>query len=152
MSLSFNIIIWRKEIEIMEQHGTTFLSVMICENDLDFLHSLKQALVSDYYSVLTIDSGTECLIKYIDEKVKGNQIDLLVVDYELQDLPGDIVASTIRELSGSRARATNTILISSCELDKELIEELKRKDYIVEGLKKPISIDSLMKIIETVTA
>lgn len=136
----------------MEQHGTTFLSVMICENDLDFLHSLKQALVSDYYSVLTIDSGTECLIKYIDEKVKGNQIDLLVVDYELQDLPGDIVASTIRELSGSRARATNTILLSSSELDKELIEELKRKDYIVEGLKKPISIDSLMKIIETVIA
>ncbi len=123
--------------------------IMICEDDLEFLHSLRQALASDY-CIITVTSGTECLIKYIDEKVKGNQIDILVVEYKLRDLTGDIVASTIRELS--RARATNTILISSCELDKELVEELKQKDYIIEVMEKPISIDSLKKIIKTVVA
>ena len=49
----------------------------------------------------------------------------MVIEYKLRGLTGDIVASTIRELS--RARATNTILISSCELDKELVEELKKR-------------------------
>ena len=125
--------------------------IMICEDDLEFLHSLRQALPSDY-CIITVDSGTECLSKYIDEKVKGNQIDILVIEYKLRDLTGDIVASTIRELSGSRAWATNTILISSCELDKELVEELKQKDYIIEVMEKPISIDSLKKIIKTVVA
>lgn len=124
---------------------------MICVggDDLDLLHSLRQALAPDY-CLIKVDSGTECLIKYIDEKVKGNQIDILVIEYRLRDLAGDIVASTIRELSGSRGRATNTILISSYELDKELVEELK--DYIIEVMEKPISIDSLIKLIKKAVA
>ena len=39
--------------------------IMICEDDLDFLHSLRQALASDY-CIITLDSGMECLSKYID--------------------------------------------------------------------------------------
>jgi CheY-like chemotaxis protein len=124
---------------------------MICEDDPNFLHLLRQALASDY-CIIAANSGTECLIRYIDEKVKGNQIDVLVIEYKLRDLEGDIVASTIRELSGSRGRATNTILISSDELDKELVELLKQKDYIIEVMEKPISIDSLIKIIKRAMA
>jgi hypothetical protein len=73
----------------------------------------------------------------------------LLVNYQLQDLPGDIIASTVRELSGNRKRATNTILICGREVDKKLIEDLKSKGYIIESLEKPVSTDSLLKVVQT---
>jgi DNA-binding NtrC family response regulator len=124
---------------------------MICEHDPNLAHLLHQALGSKY-NIITVESGTECLNRYINEKVTGNQISVLLVDYRLKDLPGDIVATTIRELSGSKKRVTSTILVSTCDADKELLEELKMKDCIIESLEKPISVDSLIKIIERAVA
>jgi len=119
---------------------------MICEDNPD-LSSLFQKALGSKYIIIAVDSGIECLSRYIDEKAKGNQVDVLLIDYQLKDLPGDIVATTIREISGKR-RATNTILISTSEIDKEMVEELKRKDCIMEDIEKPISTDSLINIIK----
>jgi CheY-like chemotaxis protein len=119
---------------------------MICEDNPDLLSLFQKALGSKY-TIIAVDSGIECLSRYIDEKAKGNQVDVLLIDYQLKDLPGDIVATTIREISGRR-RATNTILISTSEIDKEMVEELKRKDCIMEDIEKPISTDSLLNIIK----
>jgi CheY-like chemotaxis protein len=119
---------------------------MICEDNPDLLSLFQKALGSKYI-IIAVDSGIECLNRYIDEKAKGNQVDVLLIDYQLKDLPGDIVATTIREISGKR-RATNTILISTSEIDKEMVEELKRKDCIMEDIEKPISTDSLLNIIK----
>jgi CheY-like chemotaxis protein len=119
---------------------------MICEDNPDLLSLFQKALGSKY-TIIAVDSGIECLSRYIDEKAKGNQVDVLLIDYQLKDLPGDIVATTIREISGRR-RATNTILISTSEIDKEIVEELKRKDCIMEDIEKPISTDSLLNIIK----
>jgi CheY-like chemotaxis protein len=120
--------------------------VMICEDDFSLLNLFQKGIGSKY-SVIAADSGTECISKYIDEKVKGNKVDVLIVSYDLHDLPGDMVATTIRDLSGN-IRRTNTILVSASELDEELVEHLKRKDCIIDSVTKPVSIDSLMKIIE----
>lgn len=119
---------------------------MICEDNPDLLSLFQKALGSKY-TIIAVDSGIECLSRYIDEKAKGNQVDVLLIDYQLKDLPGDIVATTIREISGRR-RATNTILISTSGIDKEMVEELKRKDCIMEDIEKPISTDSLLNIIK----
>lgn len=119
---------------------------MICEDNPDLLSLFQKALGSKY-TIIAVDSGIECLSRYIDEKAKGNQVNVLLIDYQLKDLPGDIVATTIREISGRR-RATNTILISTSEIDKEMVEELKRKDCIMEDIEKPISTDSLLNIIK----
>jgi CheY-like chemotaxis protein len=120
--------------------------VMICEDDCDLLNLFREGIGSKY-SVIAVGSGTECISRYIDEKVKGNKVDVLVVGYDLHDLPGDIVATTIRDLSG-KIRRTNTVLVSASELDEELVEHLKRKDCIIDSLTKPVSIDSMMRIIE----
>ena len=120
--------------------------VMICEDDCDLLNLFQKGIGSKY-SVIAVDSGTKCISKYIDEKVKGNNVDILIVSYDLHDLPGDIVATTIRDLGGS-IRRTTTVLVSASELDKELVEHLKRKDCIIDSVTKPVSIDSLMRIIE----
>src|ERR671918_2166942 len=119
---------------------------MICEDNPDLLYLFRKVLGSKY-SIIAIDSGIECLSRYIDEKAKGNQVDVLLIDYQLKDLPGDIVATTIREISGRR-RATNTILISTSEIDKEMVKVLKRKDCIMEDIEKPFSTDSLLNIIQ----
>ena len=122
--------------------------VMICESDPSLLSSFQQTL-SPKYSVIAVNSGRECLSKYIDEKAKGNQIHVLLVDYQLQDLPGDIIASTVRELSGNRKRVTSTVLICGGDVDKKLIEDLKSKEYIIESIEKPVSTESLLKVVET---
>jgi CheY-like chemotaxis protein len=121
-------------------------TVMICEDNPDLLYLFRKVLGSKY-SIIAVDSGIECLSRYIDEKAKGNQVDVLLIDYQLKDLPGDIVATTIREISGRR-RATNTVLISTSEIDKEMVKVLKRKDCIMEDIEKPISTDSLLNIIQ----
>ncbi len=121
-------------------------TVMICEDNPDLLYLFRKVLGSKY-SIIAVDSGIECLSRYIDEKAKGNQVDVLLIDYQLKDLPGDTVATTIREISGRR-RATNTILISTSEIDKEMVKVLKRKDCIMEDIEKPISTDSLLNIIQ----
>jgi CheY-like chemotaxis protein len=126
-------------------------TVMVCEDDPAILQSIQQILGSKY-STIVVDSGTECLSKYIDEKAKGNQIDVLLVDYGLPDLPGDIIASTVRELGGNQKIRTHTILIGTEEVDKELIEELKIKEYITESIEKPICADTLLAIIEKAIA
>jgi CheY-like chemotaxis protein len=121
-------------------------TVMICEDNPDLL-SYFQKTIGSSYNTIAVDSGIECLSRYIDEKAKGNQVDILLVDYQLKDLPGDIVATTIREISGRR-RATNTVLIITNETDKEKIEELKRKDCIIEDIENPVSADSLLNTIK----
>ena len=123
-------------------------TVMICDDDYDFLNLFQKGIGSKY-SVIAIDSGTECISRYIDEKVKGNKIDVLIVNYDLHDLPGDIVATTIRDLNGDSIGRTKTILLSASELDKELIEDLKTKNCVTDSARKPVSIESLMKIIES---
>jgi CheY-like chemotaxis protein len=126
-------------------------TVMVCEDDPAILRLIQQILGSKY-STIAVDSGTECLSKYIDEKAKGNQIDVLLVDYGLPDLPGDIIASTVRELGGNQKKITHTILIGTEVLDKELINELKSKEYITESIEKPICADTLLAIIEKAIA
>jgi CheY-like chemotaxis protein len=128
-------------------HAKQKNTVMVCEDDPAILQLIQQTLGSKY-STIAVDSGTECLSKYIDEKAKGNQIDVLLVEYGLPDLPGDIIASTVRELGGNQKIITHTILIGTEEVDKELIDELKSKEYITESIEKPICADTLLAIIE----
>jgi CheY-like chemotaxis protein len=124
---------------------------MICEDDPALLQQIQQS-IGPKYCTMSVTSGKDCLGKYIDEKAKGNQIDILLVDYDLRDLPGDIIASTIAELRGHRGIQTHTILISTDRIDKELIEELKSKGYITGSLEKPICTDALIAIIEKAIA
>ena len=123
---------------------------MVCEDDPAVLQAIQHA-VGSKYNTMAVSSGIECLSKYIDEKAKGNQIDVLLVDYDLKDLPGDIIASTVGELRGSKKIQTHTILISAEKIDKELIEALRSKEYISASLEKPICADALIAIIERVT-
>jgi DNA-binding response OmpR family regulator len=118
---------------------------MVCDDEIDLLE-LFQLVLGTEYEVLTADSGKCCIEKYFEEKkVKGKKIDILLLDYRLGDMYGDTVAKKVKELNDVKI-----IIVSAYELEHEMVEELKQSGYIVDIIKKPVSVRSLMEKIESV--
>ncbi|MEW5840910.1 response regulator [Nitrososphaera sp.] len=99
------------------------------------------------YNIITAKSGVECIGKYVESVIKGKDIDLVLLDYGLPDMPGSEVAERLKELG-----ASPIVLISAYELDKYMVAELKRKKVIESALMKPISISSLFREIDAVVS
>jgi CheY-like chemotaxis protein len=116
---------------------------MICDDEIDLLEMFQLALAGEY-KILTADSGKGCIERYFEEKkVKGEKIDLLLLDYRLGDMQGDTVARKVKELNDVKI-----IMISAYELDEKMVEELKQSRYVVDVIKKPVSMKSLIEKIE----
>jgi CheY-like chemotaxis protein len=116
-------------------------TIMICDDERDVLEFFGLVFESRY-DVMMVDSGKDCIEKYIKEKNMGNKIDLILLDYRLGDMLGDSVARKIREHNG-----TKIILISAYELDADLIKELENSNYIRKYVKKPIRMDRLIELV-----
>jgi response regulator RpfG family c-di-GMP phosphodiesterase len=116
---------------------------MICEDEPDVLLSFELMLKSKY-NILLVDSGEECIAKYIEEINQGNKIDLVLLDYKLCDIMGDSVARKIKEYS-----ETKIILISAFNIDGVLVKELEN-GYISKYILKPIETDSLVNLIDEI--
>ena len=112
-------------------------TVMICEDEPDVLLSFEIMLKSKY-NLMLVDSGEECIAKYIEEINRGNKIHLVLLDYKLCDIMGDSVARKIKEYGG-----TKIILISAFNIDGVLVKELENGSYISKYILKPIETDSL---------
>lgn len=102
----------------------------------------KMALEKSY-NVLLVDSGKDCINKYIEQTHKGKKIDVLLLDYKLGDMLGDIVARKISELNGVK-----TIMISAYDLDPDTVRDLIEKRCIVGTIRKPISLPVMINQIE----
>ena len=116
-------------------------TVMVCddEQDLRLLFGLTLKLK---YNVIQVESGKNCIEKYIEEKNRGNKIHLILLDYRLGDMLGDTVARKIKAYNGVKI-----ILISAYELDQALIKELEESKFIVEFIEKPIEPANLIEIV-----
>ena len=81
-------------------HPTSFdaekKTIMVCddEQDLRLLFGLTLRLK---YNVIQVESGENCIEKYIEEKNRGNKIHLILLDYRLGDMLGDAVARKIKD-------------------------------------------------------
>ena len=118
--------------------------VMICDDEIDLLEMFQLVLGTEY-EILTADCGKDCIEKYFEEKkVKGKEIDILLLDYRLGDMQGDTVAKKVKELNDVKI-----IMISAYELDEKTVEGLKRSGYIVDVIKKPVGMKSLIEKIES---
>jgi DNA-binding response OmpR family regulator len=119
-------------------------TVMICDDEIDLLDMFQLALSTEY-EILTADCGKDCIGKYFEEKnVKGKKIDILLLDYRLGDMQGDTVAKKVKELNDVKI-----IMISAYELDEKMVGDLKQSGYIVDVIKKPVSMKSLIEKIES---
>lgn len=121
-------------------------TVMVCDDETDLLYLFKTAL-EPTYDVFAVESGTGCIEKFIEEKQKGKKIDVLLLDYKLGDMLGDIVACKIHELNGVK-----TILISAYELERAVISHLMERHCIVAVIRKPIRVPAMIKEVEKVLA
>jgi DNA-binding response OmpR family regulator len=118
-------------------------TVMICDDEVDLLHLFKYAL-EPTYDVLVVDSGKDCIEKFLEEKQNGKKVDVLLLDYKLGDMLGDIVACKIHELNGVK-----TILITAYELEQDMVSHLIERRCITGIMKKPIRITAMVKELES---
>ena len=131
-------------IQINNKFATEKKTVMICEDEPDVLLSFEIMLKSKY-NLMLVDSGEECIAKYIEEINRGNKINLVLLDYKLCDIMGDSVARKIKEYGG-----TKIILISAFNIDGVLVKELENGSYISKYILKPIETDSLVNLIDEI--
>ena len=71
-------------------------TMMICDDNLDML-LLSGLVLESRYNLIMVDSGEECIDKYIKETTRGNKISLTLLDYKLGGMLGDSVARKIKE-------------------------------------------------------
>ena len=117
-------------------------TVMVCDDETDLLYLFKSAL-EPTYDVLAVESGRGCIEKFIEERHKGKKVDVLLLDYKLGDMLGDIVACKIHELNGVK-----TFLISAYELERSVIDHLMERRCIVGVMRKPIRVSAMIKELE----
>jgi len=113
-------------------------TVLICDDEADLL-SIYSSSLKKQYKVLTADSGKACIENYMKYTLRGNKIDILLLDYRLGDSTGDDIACKICELDG-----TKIILISAMDLEKEKVDKLKASNCIIDAIVKPVSMKALM--------
>jgi len=119
-------------------------TVMVCDDEADLLYLFRSAL-EPTYDVLTVESGKSCIEKFIEVKQKGRKVDILLLDYKLGDMQGDIVACKVHEINGVK-----TFLISAYEFEQTLINNLIESRCIIGVMRKPIRISAMIKELEKV--
>jgi len=117
---------------------------MICDDEVDLLNMYKKALETEY-DVIIVDSGKDCIERYIAERHSGKKINVLLLDYKLGDMLGDIVACKISELNGVK-----TLLISAYDLDAKMVTDLVARRCIVDTIRKPIRLNAMIQQIKQV--
>ena len=60
-------------------------TIMICDDERDVLLLFGLVFGSKYH-VIMVDSGEECIERYIEETNRGNKIDLILLDYKMGKL------------------------------------------------------------------
>ena len=116
-------------------------TLLICDDEPDLLE-LYAAMLSDDYKIVKASSGDECIRKYSEMKKKKDEITVILLDFRIGEVTGDKVARDIKEINGAKI-----ILISAYEIDHDLIQRLKDERAIIEFVSKPITLDTLKRII-----
>ena len=112
--------------------------VMVCEDESELLELYSKVLESRY-EVIRVCSGNDFINKYLDQKSNGANIDLLILDYKLEDMLGDEVAKEIKEHNGIKI-----ILLSAYNLDEPIKKDLLENKYIEKFLQKPIKMRQMI--------
>src|SRR6478672_1333148 len=103
---------------------------------------LYASMLSEDYKIIKTSSGDECIRKYIEMKEKMEDITVILLDFRIGQMTGDMVARNIKEINGEKV-----ILISAYEIERDLIQRLKDERVIIEFVSKPITLDNLKRII-----
>ena len=120
-------------------------TILVCDDETDLLLMFRIYLESQY-KILTVDSGKSCIDTILEHKNKNEEIDLLLLDYKLGDISGDIVARKVKEIDDIKI-----LLITAFELDNQIVSELIQEGLIEDVVKKPIQLEQLSQKIKEIT-
>ena len=116
-------------------------TMMICDDNPDML-LLSGLVLESRYNLIMVDSGEECIDRYIKETTRGNKISLILLDYELGGMSGDSVARKIKECN-----ETKIILNSAYNVDDVLIRDIENGNYLSRYIQKPFDTDRLTDLV-----
>lgn len=102
-------------------NGRKVKTVLICDDERNVLLLLELVFGSRYH-VIMVDSGEECIERYIEETNRGNKINLILLDYKMAGIIGDSVARKLKEYP-----ETKIILNSAYDVDDVLVKELENR-------------------------
>jgi CheY-like chemotaxis protein len=135
------VIFESRNLNLTIYNETKRKTLMICDDKRDMLEFFE-LVFQRKYDLILVDSGEECIDKYLEAKNRGNKIHLILLDYKLGGMPGDSVARKIKEYNG-----TKIILISAYDVDDELVKELQDGKYITKYIQKTIDTDRLVELV-----
>ncbi|MCK9426507.1 MAG: response regulator [Ignavibacteriaceae bacterium] len=124
------------------------IKILLVDDDLDILEQTKLMLESKGYKVVTANSSDEGWKKYQQEKPDIAVLDLIMEEYD----SGFILAYKIKKASAEKKIPiiilTSVTYVTGLKFDAATVEEKEwtKCDAI---LNKPVVIDELTKIIET---
>lgn len=103
------------------------MTLLLVEDDLTILESLKFCLIKENYNVLTANNG-ETALKLIEENV----INLLLLDINLPDSNGLELYHRVKE-----KKDIPTIFLTACDLEPTIVQALDMgaDDYITKPFK-----------------
>ncbi len=107
--------------------------ILVCDDNLDILELLQMVLEGEGYIVRAVSSGREVM-----ERIRGEQVDLLLLDLRMPDLDGFAV---MERLKGMGIPAPPVVILSAKGLDEDRkaalragAREFLTKPFHVEGL------------------
>jgi len=112
------------------------ISVLLVDDEKDFVESLAERLQIRDFNVTTAVSGEEA-IKLVDE----NDFDVIVLDVQM---PGKSGVDTLKEIKNTE-HISQVIMLTGHATVKTAIEGMKSGAY--DYLMKPIDTDELIKMI-----
>ena len=126
--------------------------ILVAEDEYDILASYKEALELANHLVTTAQDGEECFKIYLKEFKKANAkkdptqaspFDVVVLDYNMPKKNGLEAAKEILALDPHQR-----IIFASGYIEGTIADSIKKLGKIVEVIKKPFALSSLIDLIE----
>jgi CheY-like chemotaxis protein len=111
------------------------MNILIVDDDLTQLETLRRGLRSKGYNVLEASSGIEALNVF--ENTKKNKIDLILADYVMPEMNGIELLQKIRE----KSNALPVIIMTAFVKNNLLVEVMRFNCNSV--LEKPFTLSKL---------
>ena len=129
-----------------------YSNILVAEDEYDILVSYKEALELTNHPVTTAQDGEECFKIYLKEFKKTSAkkgttqkspFDVVLLDYNMPKKNGIEVAKEILALDPHQR-----IIFASGYIEGTIADSIKKLGKIVEVIKKPFALSSLIDLIE----
>ncbi len=119
------------------------IKILVIDDDLDYLETIKIWLDRHHYSVDTSVDGKDGLLK-----IKNNRYDLIIVDVIMPNINGIKLIETVNHTYPS----IKSILVSGGGLfDPEIYLNSALNSGAMQVLKKPFKLESLLETVKQLT-